>query len=110
MEGEGQIFLGYSGADGVWKNSPALTMHHNLGPIPVGQWSMGTPYDDPHKGRDVIPLFPDFGTETYGRRGFLIHGDSIAHPGHASDGCIILDHAARLELIKSVDKLLVVVP
>lgn len=105
----GEIFKGYSGAAGISQNNPAYCSAENVGPIPQGFWAMGTPYPDPHKGPDVIPLHPDFSTNTHKRSGFLIHGDSIAHPGHASEGCIILDRAARTALIKSADKLLVVI-
>lgn len=106
----GEIYHGYSGAPGTSLNNPAYCSVANVGPIPQGFWSMGTPRDDAHKGCDVIPLHPDFSTDTHGRSGFLIHGDSIAHPGTASEGCIILDHAARMTLINSAEKLLAVIP
>jgi hypothetical protein len=39
----------------------------------------------------------------FGRCGFFCHGDSIAHPGHASDGCIIQDLTTRHRMWSSGD-------
>jgi hypothetical protein len=44
-----------------------------------------------------------------GRGGFLIHGDSISHPGDASDGCIILTRPEREAIVKTGSKMLIVV-
>jgi hypothetical protein len=52
---------------------------------------------------------PDPGTETFGRGEFRIHGDSIAHPGTASHGCIILPRAVRDAIWRSGDRALEVV-
>jgi hypothetical protein len=38
----------------------------------------------------------------------LIHGDSISHPGDASDGCIIFSRAEREAIVKTGLKLLFV--
>jgi hypothetical protein len=43
------------------------------------------------------------GTVTYGRTDFRIHGDSIQHPGQASNGCIILKKSIREKIICSGD-------
>ncbi|EOW6741402.1 hypothetical protein ACOZ0W_000484 [Cronobacter dublinensis] len=43
-----------------------------------------------------------------GRDGFMIHGESTAHPGEASDGCIILSLTNRKIIAASDDKILVV--
>ncbi len=45
----------------------------------------------------------------FGRSGFLIHGDSVSHPGEASEGCIILDRNVRETIANDDDKYLVVV-
>ena len=37
-----------------------------------------------------MPLIPSPTNEMFGRSEFLIHGDSLEHPGAASEGCIIL--------------------
>jgi hypothetical protein len=41
---------------------------------------------------------------------FRIHGDSIARPGYASQGCIILGHPARFAMWTSLDHELNVLP
>ncbi len=53
-------------------------------------------------------LAPVPGTQTFGRDGFLIHGDNRRHD--ASQGCIILDRAARDRIGNSADTRLNVVP
>jgi Protein of unknown function (DUF2778) len=53
-------------------------------------------------------LTPDPSNDMCGRSGFLIHGDSVSHPGDASDGCIILSRAEREAIVKSGIKLLCV--
>jgi hypothetical protein len=45
----------------------------------------------------------------FGRDGFLMHGDSIEHPGCASEGCIIVGRAVREAVSESDDKSLEVV-
>jgi hypothetical protein len=48
----------------------------------------------------------------YYRSGFLIHGDSKAHPGKrvASEGCIILAPHLRKVILHSEDRELIVEP
>lgn len=95
-------FPGYSGhREG--KNNPAMQSIHDVGPIPVGQYLIGTFFDDPTKGPIVAHLTPLPGTNTYGRTGFMIHGDSILHPGTASLGCIIQSRLARETCRDSAD-------
>ncbi|MNH36588.1 hypothetical protein D3C79_973950 [compost metagenome] len=53
-------------------------------------------------------LFPYDGNDMCGRDGFMIHGESSAHPGEASDGCIILNLSSRKIIAASSDKTLVV--
>ena len=81
----------YSGF-GPGKNNPDLQDKIGVGPIPAGFYKIGEPqYVDktgPH-GPYVLPLVPDAGNEMHGRGGFLIHGDSLSHPGQASHGCVI---------------------
>ena len=62
----------------------------------------------PH-GPFVLRLTPAPTNEMFGRDGFLIHGDSIEHPGSASHGCIILPRAIREAIAKSDDDTLHVV-
>ena len=56
-----------------------------------------------------LRLTPDPANDMCGRDGFLIHGDSIAHPGTASQGCIILNRLQREHIAASPVKLLRVV-
>src|SRR5579883_1483500 len=85
-----EVAHGYSGAsDG--KNNPEMQDVHNVGPIPQGDWTItGPPVDTKTHGPYVLKLTPAIETETFGRSGFLMHGDSKEHPGTASQGCIIM--------------------
>jgi hypothetical protein len=40
----------------------------------------------------------------FGRSGFFIHGDNQAMNHTASEGCIILPHAARIAIASSGDR------
>jgi Protein of unknown function (DUF2778) len=99
---------GYSGF-GTGKDNPAMQNVHDVGPIPEGSYEIGPPQDTETHGPHVMALTPEEGTDTFGRGGFLIHGDSIANPGAASHGCIILPHDLRLEISASDDTRLQVV-
>jgi hypothetical protein len=103
------VAIGYSGhLQG--KNNPDLQAQHDVGPIPRGQWSiLGPPVDTTSHGPFVLHLHPDANTNCFGRSGFLIHGDSVVHPGMASLGCIILLRAAREQIWQSKDHKLQVV-
>lgn len=59
-------------------------------PILRGRWTVTAPFTRRHSGLYTMRFIPDAGTVTYGRRDFMIHGDSVEHPGRASNGCIIL--------------------
>lgn len=96
------VSCGYSGK-GECKNDPDEQVKHNQGPIPRGKYRMQPPQDTPAHGPFVIGLAPDMSNQMFGRSGFLIHGDSVARPGEASEGCIILDRAARTRLWSSGD-------
>ena len=96
--GENDVLLGtgYSGADGITKNNPEYQDIHDEGPIPQGYWDItGPPIDTSTHGPFVLHLFPEVNTSVFGRSGFLIHGDSVLHPGKASEGCIIMPLATR---------------
>jgi len=103
------IANGYSGA-GQGKNNPELQDVHNIGPIPQGDWRIsGPPVNTAEHGPYVLRLTPVPETETFGRSGFLIHGDSKTAPGTASEGCVILPRAVREEVWQSGDRELTVV-
>lgn len=101
-------WTGYSGMAEA-RNNPALQDKVGLGPIPTGVYIIGKERETTEThGPVVLPLAPIAYSETFGRSGFLIHGDSRSHPGSASHGCIILPRAAREEMAFSSDRLLVV--
>lgn len=85
---------GYSGQPEC-KNDPAACSIKNKGPIPPGLYTIEAPRDSEGHGPYVLPLTPDPSNEMHGRDAFLIHGDSVKHPGTASQGCIILGRAVR---------------
>jgi hypothetical protein len=108
QDGE-NVSTAYSGA-GEGKNNPALDNVPNVGPIPRGNWTIvGPPVDTHDHGPYVLRLEPAAETETHGRSGFLIHGDSKTNPGTASHGCIILPRAIREQVWHSGDRELEVV-
>lgn len=108
LHGEQSIAIGYSGF-GPAKNDPAAQRLAGLGPIPRGAYLLGTLSDNEDHGPLAIHLLPLTGTDTFGRSGFLVHGDSIEHPGGASHGCIILPRAVREAMIDSRDKQVLVI-
>lgn len=95
LDGTGFDYRGYSGW-GPGKNNPGAQRVEDVGPIPCGDWRIvGPPCEVPERGPYVLRLEPFPGTDTYGRAGFLLHGDSVEHPGNASHGCIVLPRWAR---------------
>jgi hypothetical protein len=82
------VGTGYSGHD-RGKNNPDLQHVPRVGPIPVGLWNLTNVGNTKTHGPCVIRLTPRPETDTHGRDGFLMHGDSMLAPGTASLGCII---------------------
>jgi len=106
----GQIAgTGYSGyQDG--KNNPQMQAVENVGPIPQGDWTIvGPPVNTAEHGPYVLELQPAENTDTFGRSGFLMHGDSLEAPGCASRGCVIMPRAVREQVWTSGDTALEVV-
>lgn len=102
---------GYSGKYSG-KNNPEMEAVKMTGPLPCGIYRIGDSYLHPMKGPITMDLEPDPSNDMFGRDLFRIHGDSIANPGFASEGCIVLPHEARVEVAKLVaagDRLLEVV-
>jgi hypothetical protein len=103
------VGIGYSG-HGAGLNEPTAQNIHDVGPIPQGVWTIGRFFDDPGgKGPLVAHLTPAEGTETYGRSGFMCHGDSHAMNHTASHGCIVLGRTIRETLVASSERTLKVV-
>lgn len=78
----------YAGIDDG-KNNPLKQSVHNVGPLPCGLYTAQPPYDDEHHGPFSMRLEPHPSNEMFGRSLFMYHADSIAHPGKASNGCIV---------------------
>ena len=97
---------GYSGS-GMGKNNSAMQDKRAVGPIPRGKYKIGKPRDTKNHGPHVMDLTPD-GHNALGRTEFLIHGDSVSHPGTASQGCIILPRVIREKISGSGDHTLIV--
>ncbi|MCC8392992.1 DUF2778 domain-containing protein [Paraburkholderia sp. MMS20-SJTR3] len=85
---------GYSG-NGEGKDQHHLQHVRDKGPIPVGEYEIGAPFRHAHTGPYTMRLTPINGTNTFGRSGFMIHGDSRSDPGNASKGCIVLAPLVR---------------
>lgn len=99
---------GYAG-NGQGKNNPQMQDVPDVGPLPQGWYAIQPPVDTTTHGPYVLWLIPDPANEMFGRAGFGIHGDSIEHPGLASEGCIILPRVTREKIWNSLDHQLQVV-
>lgn len=88
------VAIGYSG-HAAGKNNPLMQSVSDTGPIPVGTYSIETPFNSPTHGPFAMPLIPSSEATMFGRSGFLMHGDSAAHPGQASLGCVIMPRDIR---------------
>ena len=96
------VDTGYAGC-GDGKNNCAMQDEHNVGPLPVGKYTIEAPHDTKKHGPYAMVLTPDPANKMFGRSGFMIHGDSMHNPGHASEGCIILAGATRKMIWGSLD-------
>lgn len=102
------VATGYSGAEPDGKNNPTMQDVRDIGPIPCGAYTIGSPRNSPTHGPFALPLSPDPDNEMFGRSEFLMHGDSIEHPGQASEGCIIMPRNVRERVWNSSDHRLTV--
>jgi hypothetical protein len=101
------IAHGYSGAP-EGKNDPSKQNIANVGPIPRGVYSIAEPHNSAKHGPFCLSLVPHERNEMFGRRGFLMHGDSKEHPGAASEGCVIMPFSVRFTVWQSNDRTLIV--
>ncbi|RDI97498.1 DUF2778 domain-containing protein [Dyella solisilvae] len=99
---------GYSG-HGHGKNNASMQSVRDVGPIPQGRYLINAPHNYEHVGPFAMSLTPAPETDTFGRFAFFIHGDSMRHPGEASDGCIVAPLAARYRVWRSKDRDLTVI-
>lgn len=80
------------GGDGF--NNPDAEHLSGVGPLPRGCYRVGIPFRHKRLGPLAFRLDHRDGA-TYGRTGFLIHGDNRRGDRSASSGCIIAPRAAR---------------
>lgn len=97
----------YSGRPG-FSNDSANECVSGKGPLPRGTYTIGTAFYHRRTKAMTMRLSPFIENEMCGRDGFMIHGNSAAHPRNASDGCIILNLSGRKEINDSNDRILVV--
>jgi len=109
-QGSFHVGTGYSGFD-AGRNQPSMQAVRGVGPIPRGLWTiLGPPQNIvPGPGIYVLRLTPSFGTPTFGRSEFLLHGEAGNHPGCVSHCCIVMPHDARVAVWTSGDRTLEVI-
>ncbi|MDT3563578.1 DUF2778 domain-containing protein [Cronobacter malonaticus] len=107
LNGTYQFDAEYSGRPGYWNDS-ANECISNRGPLPRGTYTIGPAFNHPRTRAYTMRLTPYIENQMCGRDGFMIHGNSGAHPTQASDGCIILNLQGRMAINDSSDKILVV--
>lgn len=107
-QGEVLIGTGYAGyGEGV--NNPADQAVPNIGPIPQGMYDIGPAFTHPTAGPMTMRLKPRPETNTFGRDGFLMHGDTASMDHTASHGCIIMNRTVRATVAVSTDRALQVI-
>jgi hypothetical protein len=101
------VGTGYSGHDAGVDN-PAMEGVSCTGPLPCGTYSIAAPVTHPKLGPIAMRLTQTSG-ESFGRGGFFVHGDNSLGNESASEGCIILPRAVRMQIAASGDQALTVV-
>ncbi|PVB76052.1 DUF2778 domain-containing protein [Salmonella enterica subsp. enterica serovar Legon] len=107
LNGVYQFTALYAGAPG-YKNDPSQQCVSDHGPLPRGTYTISEPFYHPHAKAWTLRLTPSSTNNMCGRGGFLIHGDSLAHPGAASNGCIVATLTERKAIAHSHDHSLIV--
>src|SRR5208282_5209720 len=107
-----KIETGYAGGNcgknPEGKNNKAYQYTTNVGPLPTGWYTFGTPVEGTRLGRFAIPLTPDATNDMRGRGDFYCHGDTDPS-GNASEGCIIMSRSTRNAIVNSGDNRLQVI-
>jgi hypothetical protein len=99
-------YAGYAEA----ANNPAMEGVSDVGPLPVGRYDIGQPFNNAHQtGPFSMRLTPDEANDMHGRSEFLIHGDNSKNDHTASHGCIILCRLDRERIDASDDRSLWVI-
>lgn len=87
---------GYAGS-GACKNNPDCEHKRNEGPLPLGRYRVV--HINHPRFRNPVFRLEQLEGPTYGRSGFLIHGDAIGtKAGQASRGCIVLGWHHRVAI------------
>lgn len=107
LNGTHQFNANYSGRPG-FKDDSAKECVKGKGPLPRGTYTIGSAFYHRKTKGWTMRLTPYVENQMCGRDGFMIHGDSSAHPGEASDGCIVLNLPYRKIIAASNNKILVV--
>lgn len=107
LDGTYQFDAKYSGRPG-FMNDSANECVKGKGPLPRGTYTIGPAFYHHKTKAYTMRLTPFIENQMCGRDGFMIHGNSDAHPWDASDGCIILNYHSRKTINASTDKILVV--
>jgi hypothetical protein len=101
------VGTGYAGAQ-PHVNDPSAQNLPNIGPLPRGSYQIGTSFTHPLAGPMTMRLTALAPTDTFGRDGFMIHGDTPSLDQTASEGCIIMARSVRSLISLSTDKVLTV--
>lgn len=102
------VATGYSGAKPEGWNNPKAEAIHAIGPLPRGTYKFTELLpEDGIRGPNVLVITPCPETDTFGRSGFKMHGNS--KDNNASHGCLIFDPVTRLRVWNSGDHDLTVV-
>lgn len=103
------LTVAYSG-HGAGLNNPAMCGVPDVGPIPPGPYTLSPFFTHPRLGVLVARFMPKPGNTECGRSGCDLHGDNKYMDYTASDGCVVADHDARLEISQSTDTDWMVLP
>lgn len=98
----------YSG-DGAGLNNPAMQDIPRVGPIPVGDYTIGPAFHHPWLGPNTMHLTPAAGNNMHNRSDFDLHGDNPAMDHTASEGCIVMEPKPRQRVADSFVRALKVI-